>query len=202
MPITDHRALDRVLESRLRAVLSRITPPTPLFADARYRSEVAARSSRVWRLAPALVGIAAIAIMATSATVATGSTNPAVWTERAATTIDAVRHIPDSSPKAARSPKPVPSRPSSQGSEPIARTTPSPNREVEASPEVGAFPEPEATDPPIRTARPGPTPHPTADLEPSGSPSPSSHTPSPTPAMTGQVPDAQRPSDFGEARRF
>ena len=198
MQITDRNALDWFLKSRLRATLDRVAPPTPSFADARYRSQVAARSGGVWRLAPAMVGVAAVAIMAASATVATGSTNPAVWTERAASTIQAVRHVPDATQKPAQSSKPVPSHSSNQGaSGPIARTTPSPGRD-------GKFgSDPEATDRPTQN-HPGPTPHPKEDAEPAdahSSPHPK-HDSSPSPSMTGLVSGGERSSDFRGGRRF
>ena len=119
MQITERSTLGRPFERRLRAALDRIVPPTPHFAGARYRSMILpGRSGRIWRLAPALVGIAAIGIMATSATVATGSTNPAVWTQKAESTIKSVRHIAQSKPGPVQSPKPKPSQgaPSSQQS--------------------------------------------------------------------------------------
>jgi hypothetical protein len=196
MQITDHEALNWILKSRLGATLDRIVPPTPAFADARYRSKAAARSSGVWRLAPALVGVGAIAIMAASATVATGSTNPAVWTERAASTIQAVRHVPEAKP--AQTSKPAPSHSSSQGAPvPISRATPSAGRD-------GKFgSEPEAKDRPTEN-RPGPTPHPKQDPEPSdshSSPGPR-HESSPSPSTTGEVSRGERTSDFGGDRRF
>jgi hypothetical protein len=111
MQITERSTLSRPFERRLRAALDRIVPPTPHFAGARYRSMILpGRSGRIWRLAPALVGIGAIGIMATSATVATGSTNPAVWTQRAASTIKSVSHIAQSKPGPVQSPKPKPSQ--------------------------------------------------------------------------------------------
>lgn len=196
MQITDREALNWILKSRLRAALDRVVAPTPAFTDARYRSIASARSGGVWRLAPALVGAGAIAIMAASAAVATGSTNPAVWTERAASTLQSVRHVPDAKP--AQSSKPVPSHSSSQVAPgPISRATPSAGRD-------GKFgSEPEATDRPNQN-RPAPTPHPKEDPQPSdshSSPHPH-HDSSPSSSVTGEVPDAERPSDFGGARRF
>jgi hypothetical protein len=74
------------------------------------------RSGRLWRLAPALVGIVAVGLMATSATVATGSTNPAVWTQRAASTIKSVGHLPQSKAGPVASPKPKPTQGDSDAS--------------------------------------------------------------------------------------
>lgn len=111
MPITERGKLGPTFDRRLTAALDRVVPPTPHLAGARYRSAMQPiRSGRIWRLAPALVGIGAIGIIATSATVATGSTNPAVWTQRAASSIKSVSHIVQSKPGPVRGPKPKPSQ--------------------------------------------------------------------------------------------
>lgn len=111
MQITEGGKLGPAFDRRLRASLDMVVPPTPHLTGARYRSTMQPiRSGRVWRLAPALVGIGAIGIMATGATVATGSTNPAVWTQRAASTIKSVGHIAQSKPGPVQSPKSKPSQ--------------------------------------------------------------------------------------------
>ncbi len=119
MQITERGTLGPAFERRLAVALDRIVPPTPDLAGARYSAKMQLSSGRLWRLTPALVGIGAIAIMATSATVVTGSTNPAVWTQRAAITIKAVGHGPQSKPKPTQGTpsgqRSVPSRPNDSG---------------------------------------------------------------------------------------
>jgi hypothetical protein len=105
MQITDIGQLGPGFERRLRAALDAIAPPTLLSSDARYLSP---RSSRPWRFASALVGIGAVGAIAVSAFAATGSPNPAVWTERAASSIQSVTHIPETSPTPPQSPVPDP----------------------------------------------------------------------------------------------
>jgi hypothetical protein len=129
MQIAERAMLGPGFERRLSAVLDRVAPPTPLFAAARYRSMMPPRSSGIWRLAPAAVGIAAIVIMATSATVETGSANPAVWTQRAAATIQTVRHLPDTKPA------PNPGAPSSQPAQ-TSRPVPAHGADTKPTPEA------------------------------------------------------------------
>lgn len=117
MQITERGKFGPAFDRRLRAALDRVVPPTPHLAGARYRATMQPiRSGRIWRLAPALVGIGAIGVMATNATVATGSTNPAVWTQRAASTIKSVSHIAQSRPGPGPKPKPSQGAASSQPS--------------------------------------------------------------------------------------
>lgn len=116
MQITERGKFGPAFDRRLRAALDIVVPPTPRLAGARYRSTMQPiRPGRLWRLAPALVGIGAIGIMAASATVATGSTNPAVWTQRAASTIKSVGHVAQSKPGPVQSPKPKPSQGAASG---------------------------------------------------------------------------------------
>jgi hypothetical protein len=105
MQITDIGQLGPGFERRLRAALDAVAPPTLLMSDARYLSP---RSSRPWRFASALVGIGAVGAVAVSAFAATGSPNPAVWTERAASSIQSVTHIPELSPTPPQSSVPDP----------------------------------------------------------------------------------------------
>lgn len=160
MQITERGTLGPGFERRLRVALDRIVPPTSLLANARYRSMMPARAGRIWRLAPALVGIAAIGIMATSATVATGSTNPAVWTQRAASTIQSVRQVPESKPNAAESTKPEPSHraPSSQRAG-TSRHVPSHSRDTEPSPKPEPSGAPEGSTKPDSSPRPSDDPN-------------------------------------------
>ncbi len=104
MPIPERRTLSPGFERQLRAALDRVDPPSPLLSNARFKSETAGRPRRLWRLAPALAGIGAAGI-ALTAVAATGSPDPSVWTQRAASAIESVGHIPAASPKAVQSPK-------------------------------------------------------------------------------------------------
>jgi outer membrane biosynthesis protein TonB len=160
MQIAERAMLGPGFERRLSAVLDRVAPPTPLFAAARYRSMMPPRSSGIWRLVPAAVGIAAIVVMATSATVETGSANPAVWTQRAAATIQTVRHLPDSKP----APNPVP--PSSQ---PADTSRPVPAHSADTKP----TPETEPSDGPERSTTPASSPLTSDDSNPPDSNDPS-----------------------------
>src|SRR3977135_2951703 len=88
MRSTDRDPRDPGFESRLKAALDRVTPPSP--SRPHYQSAVA--TARPLRLAPLALAAAASALLALSATAATGSPNPVVWTERATTTIEAGGH--------------------------------------------------------------------------------------------------------------
>ena len=156
MPTPEQEPLGPIFEQRLKAALDRVTPPSPMLSSARYRSLIASRSGKAWRLAPALVGIGA-ALMALTAAAATGSPNPAVWTERAGSVIQNVGHIPASTPKTAKSPKPESSHEATQPGRPT-----SDGRDKEGSPEPEESPE----------ASPRPRPTPSERHE--GSPTPDS----------------------------
>lgn len=93
MRTNKHDQLDARLEWRLRAALDRITPPASL---PRYLS--AAATVKPWRVAPILLAAASIVLMALTVTATTGSPNPAVWTQRAASTIESVGHAPQTTP--------------------------------------------------------------------------------------------------------
>ena len=92
MQITERNPLGPHFDRRLRAALDRVAPPTPAVSRARYRSE-GLSSHRPWRFAAAVVVAGACSIAAVSAFAATGSPNPAIWTQRAASTIRAAGHI-------------------------------------------------------------------------------------------------------------
>ncbi len=101
MPNTEHDPMDRGFEWRLKAVLDRVTPPP---SSPRYASAVMG-GARAWPIGPALVAAgAAMVLLAVTATATTGSYNPAIWAERAGTTIQSVGHTPEASP----SPEPSP----------------------------------------------------------------------------------------------
>jgi len=142
-----------------------------LLSSARYKTGAGSRHGKVWRLAPALVGMGA-AGMALTAAAATGSPNPAVWTERAESVIRSVGHIPAESPKAAQTPRPEPSRGTTlPGQAPVpGRATPTP-REIQ-TPEPSERPEPSPRPEPTQSDGPqaAPTPEGPNHSEPSPSP--------------------------------
>lgn len=211
MPINERGALGPGFERRLKLALDSVVPSAPLFA--RYFSTTTAQSSRPLRFASALVGIGAVGIMAVSAMAATGSPNPAVWTQRAASTIQSVSHIPETSPNPAPSPNPEGrvAAPVNQQTE-RSHATPPPSQQAEPS------------DKPHRTERPqeSPAPDGSARSDPPGDP-PDSPEPSDSPGgQKGQDPTSPPPphdrggdshgislqsgtlgpSDFAGARRF
>jgi hypothetical protein len=147
---------------RLKVALDRIKPPSVM-----PRYAMAPPAFRPWRLAPIALAGAATVLLALSATAATGSANPVVWSQRAASTIEAVGHAPETSPSPAPSP---------EGSPTTARSAP-----VSApkhAPVPKTAPKPSPTERPDETETPRPTP--TDGHSGSSSPSPSPK-PSPTP---------------------
>jgi hypothetical protein len=162
MPTTERSTLGPGFERRLKAALDAVVPPSPLLVSARYRTPAARRPVRLLWLTPALVGAAAAAVALTAAA-ATGSPNPAVWTQKAGSAIKSVTHIPEASPKP--SSRPSPSHLSQPGPGAAGgRPTPSSSRDVEPSPA------PEPTDSPEPTPSPEPSDH--SGDEPNPSPSP------------------------------
>ena len=149
MQIADPRLLGPRFERRLKAALDSVVPRTPNFSDARYRSVRWARSNRPWRLAPALVGLAAIGITALSAAAATGSPSPAVWTQRAVSTIQSVSHIPVTSPSLPQSSAPDPrgAAPASQQTV-TSHSSPAAGRQAEPTDRPKASDRPEGSPPP------------------------------------------------------
>jgi hypothetical protein len=83
MSKTDHDALDPLLEARLRAELSAVRPPS---SPPRYPT--ASAPIGAWRFAPVALAIGFTGILALTAFAATGSPNPAVWTNRVETVIN------------------------------------------------------------------------------------------------------------------
>src|SRR4030088_474963 len=104
MRMTTRDAVNPVFEWRLRAALDRVTPP---WSPPRYQT--ARALARPWRLAPVVVAGAATVLLALTATAATGSPNPVVWTQRATTTIESVGHGSDVTP----TPEPAQEKPHS-----------------------------------------------------------------------------------------
>jgi len=131
--------------SRLRAALDRVSPPTPDPKAARFYRATAARPG-LGRLKLAIALAAAISLVAVAATAASGSANPAVWTQRALTTVESVTHRADAkpsshqpgstaNPEAGESPGPAGA---SEGPGPEPSESPEPER----SPEPAESPEP------------------------------------------------------------
>jgi hypothetical protein len=182
MQIADHRLLGPRFERRLKAALDSVVPRTTNFSDARYRSERWARSNRPWRFAPAFVGLAAIGITALSAAAATGSPSPAVWTQRAVSTIQSVSHIPVTSPSLPQSSAPDP-----RGTAPVSQQTVTSH----ATPAAGRQAEP--TDQPKASDKPaGTSPPPDGFGAP---PSDHSQQPSPSPPAQDSPPHDSPPND-------
>jgi hypothetical protein len=156
MPIPERELLGPGFERRLKAALDKVVPPSPLLASARYRMSAPRRIGRAWRFAPALVAAGA-AVMAISATAATGSPNPSVWRDRAGTVFQSVTHLPGVSPKAVQSAKPPKGTPAGQETG-TGRTTPPATHEPQPRPTER--PEPTDTPQPAEPPEPSPTPEP------------------------------------------
>jgi hypothetical protein len=181
MQITDHRRLGPGFERQLKAALDSIVPRTPNFANARYRSAGWARSSRPWRLAPALIGTGAILLMAVSAAAAaTGSPNPAVWTQRATSTIQSISHIPENSPNPPQqNPAPEP-----RGAAPVIQPTGSNHNPPTSGRQAEPTEKPQPSEKPEDSPRPEGPPWHDHFEQPSPSPTPSdphSHDSNPSP---------------------
>lgn len=190
MPIIERGALGPGFDRRLKVALDAVVPSAPLFA--RYFLITPVRSSRPWRFASALVGVGAVGVMALSAFAETGSANPMVWTQRAASTIQSVSHIPETSPTPPPSATPdahlaapvsqqtgTSKAPSSPGHKTEPSNTARPTEKRQDSPPSDRSHEPEAS-PPL-----GPGEHPSPSPEPSDSPG---HEP-------GQGPTSSPPPD-------
>lgn len=136
MPRTDRDGLSPDFGARLRAELDRVRP---LSTEPRYAA--ARQPIGVWRLAPAALAFAFIGILGLMAWAATGSANPAVWTQRVETVINPP------------SPSPTPESSSSQ---------------QQQAPQVGppAAPTHKATALPTHRAEPTSSPEPRESPEP------------------------------------
>ncbi len=180
MPNTDHDPMDPGFERRLKAALDRITPPA---SRPRYES-ASMGGARSLRIAPVLLAGATAVLLAVTATATTGSPNPVVWTQRAASTIESVGHAPEASP----SPEPSRERDETPGGAAAAQPTHEPEHEASPSPEPSEHSE-QSPDP-----EPTTSPSPSEDHGGSSSPSPSpslsddhggSSSPSPSPGTDG-----------------
>lgn len=156
MPRIDPDGLHPTLIARLRAELNRVRPPQN---QPRYLSVGA--PTHAWRLAPIALAIACTGILALTAFAATGSPNPAVWTNRVETVISPPSPSPESeSTSTENQQQPVPAPPPSHKptAQPTQRAEPSSSPEHE-SPEPGDDRSgTSSTASPSRTANP-PTDH-------------------------------------------
>jgi len=179
MPTSDDETLGPELERRLKAALDEIVPPSPQLSSARYLARAGKSWSRAWRLAPALVAVAAAGAVLT-ATAATGSPNPAIWRDRAGTVIQNVGHFPAGSPKAAHSPSSKPRASTSSQGTGTTHATPTSGHEPQPKPSPEPSEQPESS--PEPTSGEDTTPNPTQDQQ-GGSQT------SPTPTPSGNPGD-------------
>jgi hypothetical protein len=143
---TEHDPLSPVFEWRLKAALDRVTPPASL---PRYASASMGRA-RPWRVAPFLLAAAMVVLLALTATATTGSPNPVVWTQDAASTIQSVGHPTGSIPSPAAVPEQAPANPSRS-----APAAPAPA--ATHQPQHAASPTPDRAEQPEDSPRPEPT---------------------------------------------
>ena len=170
MPKTDPDPLGPHFNWRLRAELDRVQPR---FSSPRYLSHGAGGRVGAWRFAPAALAIGLAGILGLTAYAATGSTNPAVWTERAKSVIEAVPPSSESTPS--------PARP--QAAPPAAPVRQSPAAPAER-PEPTEQPEPSNTAEPRESPEPSPSPEPTDNHSGSGSSGDSGESANPSPTPT------------------
>jgi hypothetical protein len=103
MPKTERDPLGPSFQWRIRSALDRIEPPpsAPRYATASPRAARPLRFARVG-LASGITGILALTAFA-----ATGSANPAVWTQRIVTTIKPIPVVVEPSPTPEQTPPPA-----------------------------------------------------------------------------------------------
>jgi hypothetical protein len=145
---------------RLKAALDRITPPAVM---PRYAM---AKPFKPWRLAPIALAGAATVLLALTAVAATGSANPVVWSQRAASTIEAVGHARETSPSPVPSPEKTPNTARS------APAAPPPHRS-ESKPTAKPTERPEEPSRSTSTSSPNPTDEHSGSSSPTPSPKPS-----------------------------
>ncbi|HKB18290.1 MAG TPA: hypothetical protein VKF28_04590 [Candidatus Dormibacteraeota bacterium] len=132
MPRTERDPLGPTFARRLRFELDRVQPP---WSSPRYLGP--ARRFGAWRVAPAALAIALTSLLGLTAFAATGSANPAVWTERVVTVIHPAPPTP--------TPEVTPSPAQPRGAPPVQPTEkpePSDRPEETSSPEPIESPEP------------------------------------------------------------
>lgn len=161
MPSAEDDGLDAELERRLRRELDAIPPR---IARARYLD---ARRPIIWRLAPAALAAALVGVLAISGYAETGSTNPAVWRDRAVNLI-----------------RPANPGPASQENENLSQTTPVPTHESQSHPSPLPSQRAEPNESPNARESPDPqnSSQPADDHSGSGSGPVGSSQPSPTPS--------------------
>ena len=145
MSNTDPDELHPTLSARLRAELDSVRPPhtVPRYA-------ISPPPVRAWRLAPLILATAFTGILALTAFAATGSPNPAVWTNR----VETVIHPPSPSPT--HEDQPAPTQPPA---EPAAAPTHAPTDKAQPTSSPGhESPEPEDGHGSPRPASPSPSP--------------------------------------------
>lgn len=154
---------------RLRRALDRVEPPTPMAANARYRTATIRTSSQPRRFMMALALGAIIALVAAAGTIAAGgSTNPVSVTQHFVTTILPVSHVPLQSP----SPDAKPSLQTTSGN-PQAAASAAPHTLPTAGSDVSGPKNPEGSDGSHQPADHSKDDHhPSPSPEPQGSPSP------------------------------
>jgi hypothetical protein len=147
MSKTDPDGLHPTLIARLRAELDRVRPPD---AEPRYLTSRAPIGA--WRLAPVMLAIAFTGILALTAFAATGSPNPAVWTNRVETVMSPPS--PSPSPEA----EPTASSQAAPAAPPARRPTAPPTERAEPT----SSPEHESPEPSNDHESPNPSPSPSS----------------------------------------
>lgn len=144
----DPDGLHPTLAARLRAELDRIHPPhgEPRYLTSRARV-------RTWRLAPVALAAACMGVVALTAFAATGSPNPAVWTNR----VETVINPPSPTPSADESPSP--SQPAAPAAAPAHNPTAEPTEQAEPT----SSPEHESPEPSDDHASPSASPSSSGD---------------------------------------
>jgi hypothetical protein len=149
MSKTDPDEIDPPLKARLRAELNAVRPPSSL-----PRYATAGPPIRAWRLAPVALAVAATGILALTAFAATGSPNPAVWTNRVETVINppSPSPTPEAEPAESQSHEAAPAPPTH-------KATAAPTE----GPEPTSSPEHESPEPNDDQQPPSSSPSPTSD---------------------------------------
>ena len=169
---SDSEALTPGQQWRLRIALDRVMPA---YSPARYRSRTTI--FRPWTLAPVTLALAITGVLGLSAYAATGSANPAVWGQRAESTIQSVRLVPQTQPGPVTTGAPTPagSRPGTTGKSAAPPTSHA--QDPEEHDRYGQHhwsPTPSGgSSGSHQQPSPSPSPSPTPSPSPSGSPSPS-----------------------------
>jgi hypothetical protein len=145
MPKTEDDPLGRRFDTRLRAELDRVQPR---WSSPRY---LAPARIRAWRLAPAALAVALTGLLGITAYAATGSANPAVWTERVVTVIHPA--LPSSTPESTQPPIVPRAGPPVA---PIHAATPEPTEKAEPTEQPEPTNRPEPSDSPEPRGSPGP----------------------------------------------